>query len=60
MPSDLNLADPVSRGDLTVAERDWLHLECGAEAFEKALFDLSTENIAEIALRLRGLKWRWS
>ena len=60
VPSDLNLADPVSRGDLTVAEPSWSRLESGTDGFERALFDLSADNMAEITQRLRRLKWRWS
>ena len=57
--SQLNLADPISRGDLSVVQEDWKRLVTGTDSFERLLGELHTLGADEAVSRTLQLQWRW-
>ena len=59
VPSELNLADPVSRGDLSVVQPDWKRLVTDTGAFEALSAGLHTEDMEMAVQKSMSLRWTW-
>ena len=59
VPSALNLADPISRGDLSVVQAGWRRLASDTHPFESLLANLHTGNMEEMIRTAQELRWDW-
>ena len=59
VPSELNIADPISRGDLSVARPSWCRPSSTSQQLEAALLQLSQDTAQSFHETVAGMDWVW-